>query len=74
MKDLNPLCNQCEGINYALAVDANLKGCVRAGIPRGQREQTVNLSPNGFEGSNPSPATAIRTASFREPHEGMCGT
>ena len=33
-----------------------------AGFPSGQREQTVNLSPNGFEGSNPSPATGTDAA------------
>ena len=28
------------------------------GFPSGQREQTVNLSANAFEGSNPSPSTS----------------
>ena len=33
--------------------------CRREGFPSGQREQTVNLPPYGFEGSNPSPSTVI---------------
>ena len=32
---------------------------MKEGFPRGQREQTVNLPPYGFEGSNPSPSTGI---------------
>jgi hypothetical protein len=33
----------------------------RVGYPSGQRDQTVNLTANAFEGSNPSP-TIIRAA------------
>ena len=62
----HPICNRAVASSI-LAVSSEGHGVSggerenRVGYPSGQRDQTVNLTANAFEGSNPSP-TIIRAA------------
>jgi hypothetical protein len=45
------------------AESAPLKTKILVGCPSGQREQAVNLPASAYEGSNPSPTTAVHLGS-----------